>query len=282
MPEAPTLSGFKSRLTGVAPRILVFDSGLGGLSVLGEIVKRQPAADVIYIADDAAFPYGAWDEIALVRHIVALMGVLIDDHLPDLVVIACNTASTLVLPPLRARYSVPFVGTVPAIKPAAKATQTGLVSVLATPGTVTRDYTRQLVDAHAARISVTLVGAGQLATLTEARVRGEAIDPSVVRAEISPCFVEQDGARTDVIVLGCTHYPLILDLLVDAAPWPVDWIDGAAGIGRRVDALLASRDGPPPAPGSSGGPGRLYFTSGAVAASMLQQRLVSFGLTVSP
>jgi glutamate racemase len=281
MPHATSIADVPLRPRKTAPRILIFDSGLGGLSVFGEIAERQPAADYIYVADDAAFPYGGWSEAALVGHIVALMGDLIAEHRPDLVVIACNTASTLVLPPLRARYAVPFVGTVPAIKPAAKATQTKLVSVLATPGTVARDYTRRLIDAHAAGIDVTLVGAERLAEWAEAWLRGETIDLGLVRAEISPCFRESDGARTDVVVLGCTHYPLILDLLVAAAPWPVAWIDGAAGIGRRVEAILADAAGPDGAREPSDKTGRIYLTSGADVGAALRARLETVGLAVA-
>ena len=119
--------------------ILVFDSGLGGLSVLRAMREKLPAARFVYVADDAAFPYGAWEETALSTHVVKVVGELIDTYRPPAVVIACNTASTLVLPPLRQRFSLPFVGTVPAIKPAAEQTKPGVVAVLATPGTMRRD-----------------------------------------------------------------------------------------------------------------------------------------------
>ncbi len=190
-----------------AAKILVFDSGLGGLSVLAELRREIPAADIAYVADDAAFPYGDWPEAGLRDHIVDLVGALIAEHRPDFVVIACNTASTLVLPILRARHKVPFVGTVPAIKPAAATTHSGLISVIATPRAIASDYTRQLVEAHAGGVDVTLVGAPKLASIVEVWLAGETVDDEAVRAEIAPCFVERDGKRTDVVVLGCTHYP---------------------------------------------------------------------------
>jgi glutamate racemase len=255
-----------------APRILVFDSGLGGLSVLGEISKRQPAADIVYVADDVGFPYGAWAEGALVDHVSALMGDLIARFSPDLVVIACNTASTLVLPPLRQRFAIPFVGTVPAIKPAAEMTKSGLISVLATPGTVARDYTRQLIDTFASKAQVTLVGSTLLAGLAEAWIRGEVLSDDAIRAEIIPCFREVSGARTDTIVLGCTHYPLLLDLFRKVAPWDVHWIDGAAAIARRVGDLLPTGSGP--------SRGRIIFTSKAPIMPSLRDRLAVFGLSV--
>src|SRR5215218_6811357 len=102
-----------------APTILVFDSGLGGLTVLSELQKARPDARFVYGADDAGFPYGGLDEGTLVTRVLAVMERLLVRHAPDLVVVACNTASTLLLPHLRQRFDNPFVGTVPAIKPAA-------------------------------------------------------------------------------------------------------------------------------------------------------------------
>src|ERR1700683_3417192 len=140
------------------PTILVFDSGLGGVTVYREIVAARPDANFVYVADDAGFPYGAVAEPALVTRVVGLMGELIAAHAPDLIVIACNTASTLVLPALREKFSLPFVGTVPAIKPACAASITRRVSVLGTEGTVAREYTRALIREYAQDCQVTLVG----------------------------------------------------------------------------------------------------------------------------
>ena len=130
-------------------RLLAFDSGIGGLSVVREIVRVMPAVETVYVADDAGFPYGDWEDEPLTERIVGLMGALIDRFAPDLVVIPCHTASTLVLPALRARFDIPFVGTVPAIKPAAERTRSRLISVLGTMGTIRRDYTRALIDSFA-------------------------------------------------------------------------------------------------------------------------------------
>ncbi len=219
-------------------RILVFDSGLGGLTVYPEVRRAIAAADLIYVADDAVFPYGGLSEAGLVRRVLAVMGALIAAHRPDVVVIACHTASTLVLGPLRARCSaIAFVGTVPAIKPAAAASTSGRISVLATPGTVAREYTRDLVRAYAGHCAVTLVGASTLASLAERIMRGEPVDDGELWAEIAPAFVDE-GGRTDVIVLACTHYPLLLSRLVALAPWPVTWIDPAPAIARQVARVL--------------------------------------------
>jgi glutamate racemase len=217
----------------------VFDSGLGGLTVLREIVAARPDAHYVYVADDAFFPYGHHSEAQLVARVVPLIGELISTHAPDLVVIACNTASTLVLSHLRAAYQTPFVGTVPAIKPACARSKTRRVSVLGTRGTVQREYTRGLIRDFAQGCEVTLVGSPDLASLAESALNGGEIADRDILAEIAPCFVgDTEGARTDTIVLACTHYPLLLNRFVRLAPWPVDWIDPAPAIARRVSDLL--------------------------------------------
>ena len=139
------------------PNILMFDSGLGGLTVFREVAAARPDANFVYAADDAFFPYNGHGEAALVVHVVPLMGDLIARVAPDLIVIACNTASTLVLAPLRARYSVPFVGTVPAIKPACASSKTKRVTVLGTEATVAREYTKKLIHDFAPGIRRVLV-----------------------------------------------------------------------------------------------------------------------------
>src|ERR1700759_2041491 len=192
------------------PTILVFDSGLGGLTVLREVVAARPDANYVYVADDAFFPYGHHTEDEIIARVVPLMGELIGTHDPDLVVIACNTASTLVLSHLRAEYTVPFVGTVPAIKPACARSKTKRVSVLGTKGTVKREYTQGLIRDFSAGCEVTLVGAAELASIAEAALRDEPVSDAEVAREIAPCFVDGD-TRTDTIVLACTHYPLLLD-----------------------------------------------------------------------
>jgi glutamate racemase len=236
-------------------RLIVFDSGVGGLSVVGEMRKATPAAEIVYVADDAAFPYGAWEDEALSDHVVELVGRLIEQYRPDGVVVACNTASTLVLPPLRERHSLPFVGTVPAIKPAAEQTKSGIVSVLATPGTMRRDYTRGLIESFARDVHVRLVGSANLAPLAEAAMRGEAIDDDAVRDEIAPAFVEVDGRRTDMVVLACTHYPFLKMRFEALAPWPVIWVDPAPAIARRVASVIPGGAGPSMR-------GEAYLTSG--------------------
>jgi glutamate racemase len=225
------------------PTILVFDSGLGGLTVLREVIKARPDAHYIYVADDAFFPYGHHGEEQIIARVVPMIGELIAAYTPDLIVIACNTISTLVMAHLREAYTVPFVGTVPAIKPACASSRTKRVSVLGTKGTVKREYTKALIRDFAQGCEVTLVGAADLASLAEAALSGAEISDREIFAEIAPCFVgdgESDPDRTDTVVLACTHYPLLMDRLIKLAPWPVDWIDPAPAIARRVTALLGA------------------------------------------
>ena len=261
------------------PCVLVFDSGLGGLTVFARIAEARPDAALVYVADDVAFPYGALGERDVVARVMAVMESVIARHAPDLVVIACSTASTLVLGPLRERYpTLPFVGTVPAIKPAAAASKSRLVSVLATPGTVARDYTQALVREHAGDCEVALVGSARLAALAEQFMRGLPIDPREIAQEIAPCFIERQGRRTDFVVLACTHYPLLREHLERLAPWPVEYIDPAPAIARRVDALLGPAGGPPlvdmhPA---------AFFTSGLDPGAALRSALLKFGLVAAP
>ena len=229
--------------------VLIFDSGLGGLSVLTAIQALLPDRRIVYFADDAGFPYGERAEDDLVGRIMTLTGEAIAAYDPAAVVIACNTASTLVLPPLRERFAVPFVGTVPAIKPAVARTQTGLVAVLATPGTMKRDYTRELISEFAAGCHVRLVGAPDLAAMAERHLAGDAVDMAALAGQIAPCFVTMEGRRTDIVVLACTHYPLLTDQMKTAAPWPVTWLDPAPAIARQLARVLGAEPMGPNAAG---------------------------------
>jgi glutamate racemase len=259
-----------------APTILIFDSGLGGLTVFREVVKARPDARYVYVADDAFFPYGRHEAAALIARLVPLMGKLIAEHRPDLVVIACNTASTLVLTHLRAAYSVPFVGTVPAIKPACTSSKSRLVSVLGTEATVAREYTRKLIRDFGQGCEIALIGSARLASLAEAALRDEPVEDAAILAEITPCFIERDGRRTDTIVLACTHYPLLLDRFERLAPWPVAWIDPAPAIARRVVQLLGPADAANVA--ARGARDRIVFTSDRPPSQALAKALARYGL----
>lgn len=261
------------------PKVLVFDSGLGGLTVLAEVTRQRPDVRCLYAADDAGFPYGRLSEPDLIGRVAAVMSRLIADYAPDAVVIACNTASTLVLPHLRAAYPhLPFVGTVPAVKPAAAQSNSKIISVLATPGTVARDYTHDLVRNYAAHCEVTLVGSTKLASLAEMFMKGEPVSDSAILDEIAPGFVEKDGRRTDCIVLACTHYPLLLTQFERLAPWPVAWIDPAEAIARRVDHVLRDDLGLPRSDARPNESHSALFTTGSAPGSALAAALARRGI----
>jgi glutamate racemase len=261
--------------------ILMFDSGVGGLTVLREARVLMPDRRFVYVADDAAFPYGDWEEPALNARILELFGELLERFRPEIAVIPCNTASTLSLASLREAYpDTPFVGTVPAIKPAAERTRSGLVSVLATPGTVKRQYTRDLIAQWAQKCHVRLVGSTQLARLAEIYVRNGFVDEEAVRAEIAPCFVEHEGRRTDIVVLACTHYPFLVNRMRKMAPWPVDWLDPAEAIARRAMSLLGEAGSREGAPSPDSTRDIAVFTSGQVDFAT-QRLLQGFGLSLA-
>ena len=256
------------------PTVLTFDSGLGGLTVFREVKRARPDARYIYLADDAAFPYGDLDEARLIARVRDVLGRAIAQYAPDLVVIACNTASTLALADLRARFAVPFVGTVPAIKPACAQSLSKRIAVLGTQATVSREYTRALIREFAAGCAVDLVGSARLAAFAEAELAGEPAADADIATEIAACFVDADGRRTDTVVLACTHYPLLVARFAALAPWPVAWLDPAAAIARRVADLIGqpSPGAPPPAPA------RIVFTSGRPPSARLAAALAGYGI----
>ncbi len=253
------------------PTILVFDSGLGGLTVHREIATIRPDARLVYAADDEQFPYGRLTEEQLSARVFEVMASLTENYGPDLVVIACNTASTLVLADLRKTFSVPFIGTVPAIKPACAASRSKRISVLGTQATVAREYTRALIRDFGEGCAVTLVGSGKLAGYAEAELHGNPVPDDLIVAELAPCFVEENGARTDTVVLACTHYPLLLSRFTRLSPWPVSFVDPAPAIARRVvDLIGPAQPGPPPAAG-------IAFTSARAPVPALAAALARHG-----
>ncbi len=255
-----------------APAILVFDSGVGGLTVFREIKAALPGARYIYVADDAGFPYGDQPEDALITRILSVVGTAIAQFKPDLVVVACNTASTVALARLREKFSVPFVGTVPAIKPACAQSLSRRIAVLGTQATVRLEYTKALIREFAAGCDVDLVGSSHLASYAEAELSGNPVADDLIEAQIVPCFVDAKGRRTDAVVLACTHYPLLTARYKKMAPWPVDWIDPAPAIARRVVDLIGANTGDEPPPSQ-----RLVFTSGRVPPPHLATALKAFG-----
>jgi glutamate racemase len=224
--------------------LLFFDSGVGGLSVLGATQAVLPQASLVYVADSAGFPYGTKSEAEIAARVPALLGRLAERYDPRLIVIACNTASTIALQHVRAALDVPIVGTVPAIKPAAEASKTRVIGVLGTDATVRQPYVDDLAARFASDCIVLRHGSAALVELAEAKLRGEATDIAEYRAAIAGLFDPPGGERIDVVVNACTHFPLVSDELAQAAPHPVRFVDGAAGIARRVAHLTAGQGWP--------------------------------------
>ena len=227
-------------------RALVFDSGVGGLTIVDEIRRAAPEWIVDYAADSGFFPYGVKTDDELRARLPALCAALVERAKPDVLVIACNTASTLSLADIRARVSIPVVGTVPAIKPAAEQTKTGVIGILATPGTVRRAYLDDLERQFAAGKTVIRRGSAGLVDIAERAVRGQPVDQEQVAYAVKPLFDGPDGARMDIVVLACTHFPLIREAIRRACPPHVKLIDTGEAVARqaiRVGPVTERRDG---------------------------------------
>ena len=228
--------------------ILFFDSGVGGLSVLAPTRALLPNAPIVYAADSAGFPYGTKSEVELGERVPALLVNLAERFKPRLIVIACNTASTIALDHVRAALDVPIVGTVPAIKPAAETSKSRVIGVLGTAATVRQPYVDDLASRFAADCTIIRHGSPELVLLAEAKLAGEEVSTEQVRAAVQPMFDAPGGEKIDTIVLACTHFSLLDQELRTAFPG-MKLVDGAAGIARRIAALTESQpwpDAPPP------------------------------------
>lgn len=254
--------------------LLVFDSGVGGLSVLGPIRSLLPAAPIAYVADNAGYPYGTRSEAEITARVPALLGRLVERLDPELIVIACNTASTIALDAVRAALDVPIVGTVPAIKPAAALSKTRRIGVLGTEATVRQPYVDRLAAEFAADCTLIRHGSAELVELAESKVRGEPADPAAFARILSGLFDQSGGDAIDVVVLSCTHFPLVETELAAAAPRAVAFIDGKEGIARRTAVLLKDREWLGAAP-----EGVALFTRATPEVVAYRAGLARFGLT---
>ena len=250
--------------------LLFFDSGVGGLSVLEPTRALLPNAPIVYVADNAGYPYGKRSEAEIASRVPALLGRLVERFRPRLAVIACNTASTIALDHVRSALDLPVVGTVPAIKPAAEMSKTRVIGVLGTEATVRQPYVDNLAAEFAADCTIIRHGSPELVDLAEAKLAGEANAVAAVRAAVQPMFDAEHGDRLDVGVLACTHFPLLRDELSQAFPG-VAWIDGGPGIARRIAWL--TREQPWPANPSDG---VMVFT--AEPRSSLLSSLAHYGI----
>jgi glutamate racemase len=234
----------------MAARILLFDSGVGALSLVPALDETLPPASLLYASDNAAYPYGTLDAETLVARVGHVLEHLAETFEPDLLIVACNTASTVALPRLRARLELPVVGVVPAIKPAAALTESGVIALLATPATVRRPYTQELITRFASHCEVLSLGSSELVALAEDKLRGRTVSSEEVRGALAPLLDDPRFGAADTIVLGCTHFPLLRAELEAAVPGRRQWVDSGEAIARRAAELLAQRrvDPAPPKP----------------------------------
>lgn len=231
-----------------ASPVLFFDSGVGGLTVLRPTLGLLPAAPIIYAADNAAFPYGKRSEAELASRVPALLGRLVERFHPRLAVIACNTASTIALEHVRAALDIPVVGTVPAIKPAAEMTRRRVIGVLGTEATVRQPYVDELAASFAADCMVLRHGSPELVELAEAKLAGRHVDMEAVQSAIAPLIGQPGGKDMDVMVLACTHFPLLAEEIASAYP-TIEQVDGGPGIARRIAYLTREQQWPARPPG---------------------------------
>jgi len=254
--------------------ILLFDSGVGGLSVLSEVRAALPNAPIVYVADNGGFPYGTKSEAEISARVPALLGRLAERYRPRLIVIACNTASTIALAGVRAALDLPIVGTVPAIKPAAEQSQTRVIGVLGTNATVRQPYVDDLSTKYASDCQVLRHGSAELVQLAEASLRGEPTPDNAYAEVMAGLFAQDGGDRMDTVVLACTHFPLVADRLAAVAPRPLTFVDGAKGIARRVAYLTRDQDWP-----ETPSPGTAVFTVPIHIGPGLEASLAGFGLS---
>ena len=228
--------------------ILVFDSGIGGLSVLRPILDLLPHAPLVYACDYKGLPYGEKSEAEVATRVSALLGRLVERVRPRLAVIACNTASTIALAHVRAALDIPFVGTVPAIKPAAELSRSRVIGLLGTAATIRQPYVDRLAADHAADCTILRHGAGELVEAAEIKLAGGVVDPAIIERAIAALRDQPGGEAMDALVLACTHFPLLAEELAGAAGPGVTLVEGNAGIARRVAHLVAGQQWPDAAP----------------------------------
>ena len=239
--------------------ILIFDSGVGGLSVAHALRQHYPSAALCYACDNAWLPYGLRDDTTLAERIVTVCQAAVTACQASVLVVACNTASTLALEGLRQALSIPVIGTVPAIKPAAQLSATRHIGLLATTATVNRPYTQGLIDSFANDCRVTKIAADALVTEAEAWLAGVPLDMSRVQQALTPLWqATKAHPALDTVVLGCTHFPLLQPQLVTLAPVPITWVDSGDAIARRVGQVATTLV-------SSAHDGRCYTTAPATA-----------------
>jgi glutamate racemase len=254
--------------------LLVFDSGIGGLGVVAEIRRLQPQASITYLADNGFYPYGEKPDETLIARILKIIGQGIEQVRPDAIVIACNTASTVALSHLRETYQLPFIGCVPPIKPAAAASRTRHIGLLATAATIRRPYLADLVQNFAGDCTVHSLGTPILADLAEQKFRNQPLDAATLATAIAPLFAQQDASRIDAVALGCTHYTFLLPELLALHPG-IKWFDPANPVARQTAAITAKLPASAPGPFAN----TAFFSTRPPDAPRLKPALAPYGFT---
>lgn len=241
--------------------------------MLEQVRKALPAAPVVYAADNAGYPYGTKSEAEIAARVPALLGRLAERYQPRVIVIACNTASTIALAHVRSALDLPVVGTVPAIKPAAIASRTRAIGVLGTDATVRQAYVDKLAAEFAADCLVIRHGSARLVDIAEAKLRGMTPDGREIADILAGVFGQPGGDRVDQLVLACTHFPLLGEEIAAAAPVGVTLVDSGEGIARRTAFLTQGQQWPDRATGLA------VFTRPDDTIDQLRPALAAHGLT---
>ena len=218
----------------MSARIFVFDSGIGGLTILGAIQKRLGTGEYYYAFDNACYPYGTKSVSFLRKRVQTVISALVQEANPDILVIACNTVSTFALPMLRKIYSFPIVGVVPPLKPVCLISKSKKVAILGTEQTIQRKYVDDLIQEYGNGCQVFKWGSSQLVALAEEKFYTGKNVLSEVRKEIESFDPDPD---IDAVALGCTHFPHLVAELSTLYP-QIQWMDPSAGVAHRVAVLL--------------------------------------------
>jgi glutamate racemase len=256
--------------------LLVFDSGIGGVGVVREIRRLQPQANIVYLADNGFYPYGEKPDDVLIERILKIVGQGAQLTKPDAIVIACNTASTVALPHLRESIALPFIGCVPPIKPAAAASLTRHIGLLATAATIRRPYLQDLARKFAGDCTLHSHGTAILADLAEAKFRGRPVHLPDLQAAIAPLLSQPGADRIDSIALGCTHYTFLLPEFLTLYP-ELQWFDPAGAVARQTAAITGSLPTAPPSAHTN----TVFFTASRPDAAIVDAGLRAYGFTQS-
>lgn len=223
-----------------AKHILIFDSGVGGLSIFEEIIKKMDQLNCYYLSDNAYFPYGELKEDVLIQRLLLLLSDFIKKYPVDLIVIACNSASTVALQALRENFDIPIVGVVPAIKPACQLTKNNIIGLIATPATIAREYTSLLIHKFASQKKVLSLASTALVKLSERKLSVQSINECVLQQQLRAIFKEWLilPVRPDILVLGCTHFPLLKQEIKMCFGGNIKLVDSGEAIAKRVQQLL--------------------------------------------